>query len=91
MTLYAGWVELRLQAQDNYSANQGKGAVNLSWSQQDNRGKIYKLYQQREEKPGSRSVPQRISALALVYPAALRIPEGRAVTGCLIPVSTDLL
>lgn len=48
LTLYAGWVELRLQAQDNYSANQGKGAVNLSWSQQDNRGKIYKLYQQRE-------------------------------------------
>ena len=47
-TLYAGWVELRLQSQDNYSANQGKGAVNLSWSQQDNTGKSYKLYQQRE-------------------------------------------
>ncbi len=48
ITLYAGWVELRLQSQDNYSANQGKGAVNLSWSQQDNTGKSYKLYQQRE-------------------------------------------
>lgn len=48
MTLYAGWVELQLQAQDNYSANGGKGAVNLSWSQQDNTDKSYKLYQQRE-------------------------------------------
>lgn len=48
ITLYAGWVELQLQSQDNYSANQGKGAVNLSWSQQDNIGKSYKLYQQRE-------------------------------------------
>lgn len=48
MTLYAGWVELRLQSQDNYSSNQGKGAVNLNWSQQDNTGKSYKLYQQRE-------------------------------------------
>lgn len=46
--LYAGWVELQLQSQDNYSANQGKGAVNLNWSQQDNIGKSYKLYQQRE-------------------------------------------
>lgn len=48
ITLYAGWVELQLQSQDNYSANQGKGAVNLSWSQRDNVGKSYKLYQQRE-------------------------------------------
>lgn len=48
ITLYAGWVELRLQSQDNYSANRGEGAVNLSWSQQDNVGKNYKLYQRRE-------------------------------------------
>lgn len=48
MTLYAGWVELQLQTQDNYSANGGKGAVDLSWSQQDNRNKSYRLYQQRE-------------------------------------------
>lgn len=48
MTLYAGWVELQLQAKDNYSANKGMGAVNLNWSQQDNRGKSYKLYQRRE-------------------------------------------
>ncbi len=48
ITLYAGWVELRLQARDNYSANQGKGAVNLSWSQPDNTGKSYKLYQRSE-------------------------------------------
>lgn len=48
-TLYAGWVELQLQARDNYSANKGKGAVNLSWSQPDNTNKSYKLYQRREE------------------------------------------
>lgn len=48
VTLYAGWVELQLQAQDNYSANSGRGAVNLNWSQQDNARKTYKLYQQRE-------------------------------------------
>ncbi len=49
VTLYAGWVELQLQAQDNYSANGGKGAVNLSWSQQDNTSKSYKLYQRKED------------------------------------------
>lgn len=49
ITLYAGWVELQLQAQDNYSANGGRGAVNLSWSQQDNTRKSYKLYQRRED------------------------------------------
>lgn len=48
VTLYAGWVELQLQAKDNYSANGGRGAVDLSWSQQDNIGKSYKLYQRRE-------------------------------------------
>lgn len=48
ITLYAGWVQLQLQARDNYSANGGKGAVNLSWSQQDNTHKSYKLYQRRE-------------------------------------------
>ncbi len=48
ITLYAGWVELQLQARNNASANGGRGAVNLSWSQQDNTRKSYKLYQQRE-------------------------------------------
>lgn len=48
ITLYAGWVELRLQSQENYSANRGEGAVDLSWSQRDNAGKNYKLYQRRE-------------------------------------------
>ena len=48
VTLYANWVELQLQARDNYGANGGRGAVDLSWSQQDNTNKAYKLYQQRE-------------------------------------------
>ncbi|MCM1101957.1 MAG: InlB B-repeat-containing protein [Clostridium sp.] len=45
MTLYAQWVELALTAQDNVTAHGGKGAVDLSWSQQDGRDKSYKLYQ----------------------------------------------
>lgn len=48
ITLYAGWVELQLRAEDNYSANGGRGAVDLSWGQQDNISKSYRLYQQRE-------------------------------------------
>lgn len=47
LTLYAGWVELQLHAEDNYSANGGRGAVDLSWSQQDNIGKSYRLYQRQ--------------------------------------------
>ncbi len=48
MTLYAGWVELQLISEDNYLANQGKGAVDLSWSQKDNGNKVYLVYQKRE-------------------------------------------
>lgn len=43
-TLYAGWVDLRLRSTDNYSDNDGKGAVDLSWVQRDNLDKTYKLY-----------------------------------------------
>lgn len=45
MTLYAQWVELVLESADNYSANGGKGAVDLSWSQPDGNGKTYLIYQ----------------------------------------------
>ncbi len=45
MVLYAQWVDLTLRAEDNYQANGGKGAVNLSWSQTDGRNKWYLLYQ----------------------------------------------
>lgn len=47
ITLYAQWVELVLQSADNYSANGGKGAVDLNWSQPDGNGKTYLLYQSR--------------------------------------------
>ncbi|MCM1112789.1 MAG: InlB B-repeat-containing protein [Muribaculum sp.] len=50
LTLYAQWVELRLDAGDNYEANGGTGAVDLSWSQNDGREKQYKLYQSRDGK-----------------------------------------
>ncbi len=51
ITLYAGWVQLQLQARNNYSAAGGRGAVNLSWSQPDNTDKSYKLYQRTEGEP----------------------------------------
>lgn len=48
MTLYAGWVDLQLISKDNYTANAGKGAVDLSWSQKDDSDKVYGIYQRME-------------------------------------------
>ena len=48
VTLYAQWVDLILFAEDNYDDNGGKGAVDLSWSQQDGNGKVYLVYQSRD-------------------------------------------
>ncbi len=48
VTLYASWVDLQLTATDNYAANRGRGAVNLSWSQKDNRDKVYQIFQRTE-------------------------------------------
>lgn len=50
ITLYAGWVDLKLFSEDNYIANGGKGAVNLSWTQPDRNHKTYKLYQSKNNK-----------------------------------------
>ncbi len=47
ITLYACWVNLKLQSKDNYTANGGKGAVDLSWSQKDEQYKQYLLYQKQ--------------------------------------------
>lgn len=49
LTLYAGWVDLMLAAEDNYVSNEGKGAVNLSWSQKDAVDKVYIVYQKKQE------------------------------------------
>lgn len=49
VTLYAGWVDLQLTAKDNYVANNGRGAVDLSWSQQDDNNKVYEVYQRTED------------------------------------------
>jgi len=48
MTLYALWVDLKLEAENNMTANEGKGAVDLFWSQADGKNKAYLLYQQKE-------------------------------------------
>jgi len=45
MTLYAQWVDLTLYAEENYQADGGRGAVDLSWSQTDAKNKWYLLYQ----------------------------------------------
>ncbi len=56
LTLYAQWVELVLESQDNYFAYGGSGAVNLSWRQPDGQGKTYLLYQSRN--PGMTEAKQ---------------------------------
>ena len=48
LTLYAQWVALRLQSAENYEANGGRGAVDLSWTQADQKDKTYLLFQKRE-------------------------------------------
>ena len=48
ITLYACWVDLKLESTVNSFANEGKGAVDLSWEQKDNREKTYLLYQKQE-------------------------------------------
>lgn len=60
LTLYAQWVELILESQDNYFAYGGSGAVNLSWRQPDGQGKTYLLYQSRN--PGMTDA-KRINAV----------------------------
>lgn len=44
-TLYAQWTDLMLFSEDNYTDNDGKGAVDLSWSQSDGKDKTYLIYQ----------------------------------------------
>lgn len=48
LTLYAQWVELVLQSENNYAANSGKGAVDLSWTQADGKDKVYRVYQSKD-------------------------------------------
>ena len=43
-TLYAAWVDLTLQATVNLTANGGKGAVDLSWQQEDGQSKTYLVF-----------------------------------------------
>lgn len=45
LVLYAQWVDLELEAADNYSAYGGSGAVNLSWRMEDGKDKSYLIYQ----------------------------------------------
>lgn len=48
-TLYAKWVTLKLEALNNMTANDRKGAVDLAWEQRDDKEKVYKVYQKELE------------------------------------------
>lgn len=48
VTLYAKWSTLHLDSKENWTANNGKGAVDLSWIQNDNADKVFKVYQKKE-------------------------------------------
>lgn len=54
MILYAQWVDLKLDAEDNYIAYGGTGAVDLSWKQADGNSKTYILKQSRDLKNWSK-------------------------------------
>lgn len=43
--LYAKWSDLHLDTAENWEANNGKGALDLSWIQNDEADKIFKTYQ----------------------------------------------
>ena len=47
-TLYAKWSTLHLDSEENWTANKGKGAVDLSWIQTDSADKVFKIYQKKE-------------------------------------------
>lgn len=48
ITLYAKWSTLHLESEENWTANRGKGAVDLSWIQTDSSDKVFKIYQKKE-------------------------------------------
>lgn len=50
LTLYAQWVDLTLEAADNYKAYKGSGAVDLSWRMDDGKDKAYLLFQSTDGK-----------------------------------------
>lgn len=50
IVLYAQWVDLQLQSTDNYTVNDGKGAVDLTWTQSDRNNKTYLIYQSLDGK-----------------------------------------
>lgn len=48
-TLYAKWVDLLLQAENNYAVSGGVGAVDLTWAQNDGNQKAYMIYQSKNQ------------------------------------------
>lgn len=49
ITLYAGWVELLLKAEENYEDHKGEGAVDLQWNPVQTSDGLYRIYQRREQ------------------------------------------
>ncbi len=52
ITLYAKWVDLSLNSVVNYSANEGRGAVDLTWEWGENPGANKYTYMIYQRKPG---------------------------------------
>ncbi|MBE5873158.1 MAG: hypothetical protein E7287_01995 [Lachnospiraceae bacterium] len=48
ITLYAAWSTLTLKSENNMTANNKKGAVNLSWTQPDSVNKTYAMFQSKD-------------------------------------------
>lgn len=54
-TIYAGYSALTLNSVNNYSANNGKGAVDLSWYQNDTTRKSYEIFQTSDANVATRT------------------------------------
>lgn len=48
ITLYAKWSTLHADSAENWTANNKKGAIDLSWIQTDSADKVFKVYQKKE-------------------------------------------
>ena len=48
ITLYAKWSTLHADSVENWTANNEKGAIDLSWIQTDSADKVFKIYQKKE-------------------------------------------
>ncbi len=85
VTLYAQWVELKLTATDNYTANDQKGAVDLSWEQPDGQEKQYLVYQSRDA--ANWKLITGSEEIGIVSPVKLTVPYTQSTSEYRVPYS----